>query len=142
MKVRVSAAANNRFDKPSGGGGGPQIALLIAGMWKVLKLLSAPGELYARRNSYCLLSKWVGERGVCSVYRTPATMCSRLTSCRGSWMDDSFVQSSHAANLAPNTESPSGCFFAVPHWKMCLHVVSLTSHSDTLLVYEQCDRHR
>lgn len=48
MKLRASAAANNRLDKPSGGGGGPQIALLIAGIWKVLRLLSAPGEPYAR----------------------------------------------------------------------------------------------
>lgn len=54
-KLRASAAANNRLDKPSGG---PQIALLIAGIWKVLRLLSAPGEPYARGYSIVFKVGW------------------------------------------------------------------------------------
>lgn len=52
IKVCASATADNRLYKASGGRG-PQIVFLIAGMWKVLRLLSAPGELLC-----CLLSKW------------------------------------------------------------------------------------
>lgn len=51
MKLWASATGNNRFDKPNSGGGS-QIAFLIAGMWKVLILLSAPGELYAACYSF------------------------------------------------------------------------------------------
>lgn len=46
MKRRASATANNRLDKLNSGRGS-QIVFLIAGMRKVLRLLSAPGELYA-----------------------------------------------------------------------------------------------
>lgn len=75
MKLRASAAADNRLDKPSGGGGGPQIALLIAGIWKVLgTVVSARGAVRTLL-LYRLRSKWVGEGGVCSVFSTLLRQC-------------------------------------------------------------------